>query len=143
MVRGDVAAVRCMLACAACGKGISFRFHCFPEAVAPRGTFSRLCPNFIKALARRNEVLVDTSLCSMLQSPPLLEALLQRVRREYQEMPRLRLTSSQAQRLFGLEPLACAAILGALVKEKFLFCTRDGLLVRSEPQAPAFAAPRI
>ena len=84
---------------------------------------------------------MDPSLCSILQSPPLLEALLQRVRREYQEMPSLRLTSSQAQRLFGLEPLACAAILGALVKEKFLSCTGDGLLVRSDPQAPAFAAP--
>jgi hypothetical protein len=35
--------------------------------------------------------------------------LLQRVREEYREMPSLRLTPSQATRLFELEPSVCAA----------------------------------
>lgn len=86
---------------------------------------------------------MGTSPCSMLQPSSPREELVQRVRGEYREMPSLRLTSSQAQRLFGLEPLACAAMLGALVKEKFLSCTSEGLFVRSDSHAPAFAATRI
>jgi hypothetical protein len=60
-----------------------------------------------------------------------LHELLQRVRAEYEETPSLRLTPSQAQRLFGLEPSACVAILEALVQEHFLFRTHDGLFQRS------------
>jgi len=82
-------------------------------------------------------------------SPPRLsassspiETLLHRVREEYREMPSLRLTALQAQRLFGLEPLACAAILGALTKEKFLSRTRGGLFVRGELRVAGFAGAR-
>ena len=57
---------------------------------------------------------------------------LRRVRGEYIEMPGLRLTSAQAQRLWGLDRAACDALLGALVEAKFLFRTRDGAFVRSE-----------
>lgn len=57
---------------------------------------------------------------------------LRRVRGEYIEMPGLRLTSAQAQRLWGLDRAACDALLGALVDAKFLFRTRDGAFVRSE-----------
>ena len=57
--------------------------------------------------------------------------LLQRVRAEYQEMSSLRLTPSQAQRLFGLEPLVCSAVLEALVDEHFLTRTSAGLFVQS------------
>lgn len=64
------------------------------------------------------------------RSAPLAE-LLQRVREEYREMPSLRLTPSQATRLFGLEPPVCAAMLDALVSEHFLSRTGDGLFVRS------------
>jgi len=60
-----------------------------------------------------------------------LEELLQRVRAEYRDMPSLRLTPSQAQRLFGLEPSTCVAILEALLTEHFLFRTSDGLFQRS------------
>jgi hypothetical protein len=63
-------------------------------------------------------------------SDPLVE-LLQRVREEYREMPNLRLTPSQATRLFGVEPSECAALLDALVNEHFLIRTADGLFVRS------------
>jgi len=61
-----------------------------------------------------------------LRSPPL-DTLLQRVRGEYREMPGLRLTLPQAQRLFGLERVACLTILKALVTENFLSCTCDDL----------------
>ena len=57
--------------------------------------------------------------------------VLQRVRDEYEELPGLRLTPAQAQRLFGLEPAACAALLDALLNENFLSRTRDGVFVRS------------
>jgi hypothetical protein len=62
---------------------------------------------------------------------------LRRVRGEYIEMPGLRLTSAQAQRLWGLDRAACDALLGALVDAKFLSRTRDGAFVRSEYVRPA------
>ena len=58
--------------------------------------------------------------------------VLRRVQGEYTEMPGLRLTSAQAQRLWGLDREACDALLGALVDAKFLFKTRDGAFVRSD-----------
>jgi hypothetical protein len=58
--------------------------------------------------------------------------VLQRVQGEYIEMPGLRLTTAQAQRLWGLDRASCEALLGALVEAKFLFRTRDGAFVRSE-----------
>jgi hypothetical protein len=57
--------------------------------------------------------------------------LLHRVREEYRELPNLRLTPSQATRLFGVGPAVCAALLEALVNEHFLSRTGDGLFVRS------------
>jgi hypothetical protein len=56
--------------------------------------------------------------------------VLRRVQGEYKEMPGLRLTPAQAQRLWGLDRAACDALLGALVESKFLFQTRDGAFVR-------------
>jgi hypothetical protein len=63
--------------------------------------------------------------------------VLRRVRGEYIEMPGLRLTLAQAQRLWGLDRASCDALLGALVEAKFLFRTRDGAFVRSESTRPA------
>jgi hypothetical protein len=60
------------------------------------------------------------------------DEVLRRVRGEYLEMPGLRLTSAQAQRLWGLDRVSCDALLGALVDSKFLFRTRDGAFVRTE-----------
>ena len=42
-------------------------------------------------------------------------ALQARIRSEYQEMPGLRLTVSQAARLFGVELASCERVLNALV----------------------------
>ena len=61
-----------------------------------------------------------------------LDDVLRRVQGEYIEMPGLRLTPAQAQRLWGLDPAACDTLLGALVDAKFLFRTRDGAFVRSD-----------
>jgi hypothetical protein len=54
------------------------------------------------------------------------EQLLKRVRAEYMEMPGLRLTLAQAQRLCGVERALCQAVLDALVGEKFLCVKSDG-----------------
>ena len=53
-------------------------------------------------------------------------SLVDRVRGEYIEMPGLRLTLAQAQRLFGLDPVACALVLEALTRERFLCRGGDG-----------------
>ena len=49
----------------------------------------------------------------------------QRIRAEYVEMPGLRLTLEQAQRLCGVERALCKKVLDALVDEKFL-CLKAG-----------------
>jgi len=59
-----------------------------------------------------------------------IDDALKRVKGEYLEMPGLRLTPAQAQRLWGLDREACDALLGALVDTKFLFRTRDGSFMR-------------
>lgn len=46
--------------------------------------------------------------------------LLNRIRAEFLEMPGLRLTVSQVQRLCGIDAAACRAVLDALVDAKFL-----------------------
>jgi hypothetical protein len=64
-----------------------------------------------------------------------IDELLKRIKGEYLEMPGLRLTAAQAQRLWGLERTSCDALLAALVDTKFLFRTRDGAFVRSDTAA--------
>ena len=53
-------------------------------------------------------------------------ALASRIRAEYQEMPGMRLTLSQAAKLWHIDMHACEAILAALVDAGFLRRTRDG-----------------
>ena len=54
---------------------------------------------------------------------PAREALVERVSGEFHEMPCLRLTLAQAQRLFGLRADVCQRVLSALVSDGTL--TRD------------------
>ena len=63
------------------------------------------------------------------QSQPL-EGLCRRIRGEYIEMPGLRLTVTQAQRLWGLDRAACETVLSALVDVEFLIRNHDGAFVR-------------
>jgi hypothetical protein len=59
-------------------------------------------------------------------------ALLMRVRAEFNEMPGLRLTPTQAARLLGLDASSCQRVINALVGAAFLKRTADGSVIRSE-----------
>jgi hypothetical protein len=61
-----------------------------------------------------------------------IQDVVRRIRGEFLEMPGLRLTSEQAQRLWRLDETACDAVLGALVDAHFLARTRDGAFVKDE-----------
>jgi hypothetical protein len=52
------------------------------------------------------------------------------IRAEYLEMPGMRLTFPQLQRLCGMEPALCKAALESLVATKFLCVTADGAYAR-------------
>jgi hypothetical protein len=54
-----------------------------------------------------------------------------RIRSEYLEMPGLRLTVEQAQRLCGVERTVCKSVLDALVEEKFLCVKVNGAYARA------------
>ena len=60
--------------------------------------------------------------------PP--NALLTRIRAEYLEMPELRLTREQAQRLCGADRLLCQRVLDMLVDMKFLCVKPNGVYAR-------------
>lgn len=59
-----------------------------------------------------------------------MQRTIERLRGEYLEMPGLRLTAAQVQRLCGVERSLCAAVLDALVGEKFLCVKEDGTYAR-------------
>ena len=54
------------------------------------------------------------------------ELLVKRVISEFREMPCLRLTPPQAQRLFGLRSDVCARVIGQLIREGLLRLDPDG-----------------
>lgn len=56
-------------------------------------------------------------------------SLIHRVRAEFLEMPGLRLTSEQAERLWGLDRHTCEAILGYLTASHVLARSADGRFV--------------
>jgi hypothetical protein len=58
------------------------------------------------------------------------EPQLRRIRGEYLEMPGLRLTRPQAQRLWGLDEQTCVKLLDRLVDLKFLVLSADGNYMR-------------
>ena len=58
--------------------------------------------------------------------------LIRRIRGEYLEMPGLRLTARQAQRLFGLDPTTCDEVLAGLLQSGFLSRTVDGMFRLTE-----------
>ncbi len=67
---------------------------------------------------------------------PAREEIVRRVQGEFLEMPGLRLTETQARRLWGLDAATCSALLDALIVAGFLFRTRDGAFMRIEDQKP-------
>lgn len=63
--------------------------------------------------------------------PGAIEALLQRARGEYLEMPGLRLTMPQAARLWDLDRATCQTLIHALTQERFLVRMADDSYVRT------------
>ena len=59
------------------------------------------------------------------------ETAVTRIRSEYLEMPGLRLTVEQAQRLCGVERALCKSVLDSLVEEKFLCVKVNGAYARA------------
>ncbi len=57
--------------------------------------------------------------------------IIDRLQAEFLEMPGLRLTAGQIQRLCGIERLRCQAVLDALVDRKFLRSNADGTYMRA------------
>jgi len=59
-------------------------------------------------------------------------AALRRARAEFLEMPGLRLTLAQAQRLWALDRTLCDAVLAALVETRFLVQSRNASFIRAD-----------
>ncbi len=57
------------------------------------------------------------------------EAILQGVRGQFLEMPGLKLTLAQAQRLWGMDRATCEAVIEELTASRFLTRTSDGAFV--------------
>ena len=60
-----------------------------------------------------------------------LEKMEARVRAEFDEMPGLRLTITQASRLFGLDRDMCRAVVDRLVRLDYLRLTDGGAVTRA------------
>jgi len=57
------------------------------------------------------------------------EETVRRIRAEFLEMPGLKLTVPQAQRLWGIDRSTCEAVIEELTASRFLVRTRDGAVV--------------
>jgi hypothetical protein len=60
-----------------------------------------------------------------------LAPLVRRIEGEYHEMPGLKLTEAQAQRLWDLDSDTCHIVLVTLVRRRFLRRTATGMYVRA------------
>ena len=71
------------------------------------------------------------------------DVMLQRIYGEFLEMPGMRLTLSQAQRLWGLDERTCQVLLDYLVDTKFLCRSARGNYGRSSDGPAPFPRPRM
>lgn len=71
------------------------------------------------------------------------DVLLQRVYGEFLEMPGMRLTPSQAQRLWGVDERTCQVLLEYLVDTKFLSRSALGNYGRTSDGPAPFPRPRM
>jgi hypothetical protein len=69
---------------------------------------------------------------SPVQQESAVEQMLRRMKGEFLEMPGLRLTCRQAQRLWNLDAIVCEALLAALVDVRFLVETEGVFLQRTD-----------
>jgi hypothetical protein len=72
-----------------------------------------------------------------------VEQMLTRICAEFLEMPGLRLTSRQAERLWGLDEETCAHLLDALLEAGFLQRTRNETYTRLTDGPPGCSLPEI
>lgn len=77
----------------------------------------------------------------MAESPAI--DTLRRIRGEYLEMPGLRLTCAQAQRLWGLDAPICAKLLDWLTEQRFLYRAGNGTFARLIDGAAALPPVRM
>jgi len=71
------------------------------------------------------------------------QRVLERLRAEYLEMPGMKLTIEQVQRLCAIDQTTCKLVVEALVNANFLCLTPDGTYVRlSEGRSTSHAARR-
>jgi len=63
------------------------------------------------------------------------QLLVERVRGEFIEMPGLRLTPAQAERLWHLDPPTCQRVIDLLVTAAFLRWSSGGTIMRAEPHS--------
>jgi len=71
-----------------------------------------------------------------------VEAVAQRIRMEFAEMPGLDLTFWQAQRLWNLPDDMCDSALSSLLQAGFLVRTRDGRFRQPHPERSAAESTR-
>jgi Fic family protein len=93
---------------------------------------NRLSENVMAARVRLPET------ASSLEEPQL-----RRIRGEYLEMPGLRLTRPQAQRLWGLDEQTCVKLLDQLVDLKFLVVGANGNYMRLAEGSPSPQPKRL
>jgi hypothetical protein len=71
----------------------------------------------------------------MIDGPPMVIPLIERLRSEYAELPSLRLTAAQVRRLCGVDDaLLCETVLCAMVEIGFLAQNADGLYIRGRSE---------
>ena len=71
------------------------------------------------------------------------EQILSRIRSEYLEMPGLKLTCAQAQRLWAIDQQTCSEVLDSLTEDRFLSRRDDGTYARLGEGPVALPALRM
>ena len=77
-----------------------------------------------------------------MEATPEIRNALVRIQAEYVEMPALKLTARQAQRLWNLSNDVCETALAVLIRKQFLVQTRDGAYVRYSSTSATVGASR-
>jgi hypothetical protein len=116
-------------------------YSTYDEALARAVRFAR--SRSVNVWRSEGSSLARVAISSSLKDMPMrtststsTDDMLHRVRGEFFEMPGLRLTDSQAQRLWGLDPSTCSALLTALVDAGYLFRTADGSVMKNDRSRP-------
>src|SRR5438105_4265811 len=100
--------------------------------LATRGRF----PRMTLWKSRLSLVLEADGGRSVMIATEITESLLRRIRGELREMPGLRLTSTQATRLWHLDVMTATTLLASLVDAQFLYRTPTGAYKRVESCRP-------